>query len=67
MTDPPWFLVTGLPWPEDQDGAEIAGPALAIAPAVTQVVRPVGPDGRPVRLGRDLAVMLDAGSRCAAG
>jgi hypothetical protein len=22
MTDPSWFLVAGLPWPEDQDDAE---------------------------------------------
>jgi hypothetical protein len=66
MTDPSWFLVTGLPWPEDQDNAEIAEAALVIAPQVTQVVRPVGPDGKPVPLGRDLARMLNAGSRCAA-
>jgi hypothetical protein len=66
MTDPSWFLVTGLPWPEDQAGAEIAEAAFAIAPAVTQAVRPVGPGGKPVPLGHDLARMLDAGSRCAA-
>jgi len=66
MTDPSWFLVTGLPWPEDQDDVEIAEAAFAIAPAVTLVVRPVGPDGKPVPLGRDLALMLDVGSRCAA-
>jgi hypothetical protein len=66
MTDPSWFLVTGLPWPEDQANAEIAEAAFAIAPAVTQAVRPVGPDGKPVPLGHDLALMLDAGSRCAA-
>jgi hypothetical protein len=66
MTDPPWFLLTGLPWPEDSDGAEMAEAALAITPAVTRVVRPVGPDGQPVPLGRDLALMLAAGSQCAA-
>jgi hypothetical protein len=66
MTDPSWFLVTGLPWPKDQADAEIAEAAFAIAPYVTQAVRPVGPDGEPVPLGRDLALMLDAGSRCAA-
>jgi len=66
MTDPSWFLVTGLPWPEDQDNAEVAEAALVIAPHVTQAARPVGPDGKPVPLGRDLARMLDAGSRCAA-
>jgi len=65
MTDPPWFLVTGLPWPEDQDDAQVAEAAVAIAPHVTQMARPVGPDGKPVPLGRDLALMLDAGSRCA--
>jgi len=65
MTDPSWFLVTGLPWPEDQVGAAMAEAAFAIAPAVTQAVRPVGPDGKPVPLGHDLALMLDAGSRCA--
>jgi len=65
MTKPPWFLVTGLPWPEDSDGAEMAEAALAIAPAVTQVVRLVGPDGQPIPLGHDLALMLDAGSQCA--
>lgn len=66
MTDPSWFLVTGLPWPEDQTDAEVAEAAFAIAPPVTQVVRPVGPDGKPAPLGRDLALMLNAGSRCAA-
>lgn len=66
MTDPPWFLVTGLPWPEHQVDAEIAEAAFAVAPYVTQAVRPIGPDGKPVPLGRDLALMLDAGSRCAA-
>jgi hypothetical protein len=66
MTDPSWFLVTGLPWPEDQADAEVAEAAFAIAPYVTQAVRPVGPDGEPVPLGHDLALMLDAGSRCAA-
>lgn len=66
MTDPSWFLVTGLPWPEDQAETEIAEAAFAIAFYVTQAVRPVGPDGDPVPLGRDLALMLDAGSRCAA-
>ncbi len=66
MTDPSWFLVAGLPWAKDQADAEIAEAAFAIAPPVTQVVRPVGPDGKPVPLGRDLALMLGAGSRCAA-
>src|SRR5438874_6060332 len=66
MTDPSWFLVTGLPWPEDKVDAEIAEAAFAIAPYVTQAVRPVGPDGEPLPMGRDLALMLDAGSRCAA-
>ena len=66
MIRPPWSLVTGLPWPDDAGGAEKAEAALAIAPDVTQVVRPVGPDGQPAPLGRDLALMLDAGSSCAA-
>ena len=66
MTDPSWFLVAGLPWPEDQPVAGMAEAAFAIAPAVTQAVRPAGADGRPVALGRDLALLLDAGSRCAA-
>ena len=66
MTDPSWFLVTGLPWPEDQADAEMAEAAFAIAPAVTQAVRPVGPDGKSVPLGHDLALMLDAGSHCTA-
>jgi hypothetical protein len=69
MTDPSWFLVTALPWPEDQAEAEITEAAFAIAPYVTQAVRPTGPEGKPgkpVPLGRDLALMLDAGSRCAA-
>jgi hypothetical protein len=39
---------------------------FAIASSVTQALRPVGPDGEPVPLGRDFALMLDAGSRCAA-
>ena len=42
MTDPSWFLVTGLPWPDDQADAGMAEAAFAIAPDVTQVVRPVG-------------------------
>jgi hypothetical protein len=66
MTDPSWFLVTGLPWPEDQADADVAEAAFAIAPHVTQAVRPAGRDGQPFPLGRDLAMMLDAGSRCAA-
>jgi hypothetical protein len=66
MTDPSWFLVTGLPWLEDQAVAGMAEAAFAIAPDLTQVVRPVGADGKPVPLGRDLAVVLEAGSRCAA-
>jgi hypothetical protein len=66
MTDPSWFLVTGLPWPEDQAVAGMAEAAFAIAPDVTRVVRPVGADGKPVPLGRDLALMLEAGSQCAA-
>jgi hypothetical protein len=66
MTDPSWFLVAGLPWPEDQAAAGMAEAAFAIAPPVTQVVRPVGADGKPVPLGRDLALVLDAGSQCAA-
>jgi hypothetical protein len=66
MTDPSWFLVAGLPWSEDQAAAEMAEAAFAIAPPVTQAVRPVGADGKPVPLGRDLALMLDAGSQCTA-
>jgi hypothetical protein len=66
MTSPSWFLVTGLPWPEDQPDAELAEVAFAIAPYVTEIVRPAGPDGKPVPLGTDLGRMLDAGSRCAA-
>jgi hypothetical protein len=66
MTNPSWFLITALPWPEDQAGADVAEAAFAIAPYVTQAVRPAGPDGKIVPLGRDLALMLDAGSRCAA-
>ena len=66
MTDPSWFLVTGLSWPEDQADAGMAEAAFAIAPEVTKAVRPVGTDGKPVPLGRDLALMLDVGSRCAA-
>ena len=66
MTDPSWFLVTGLPWPEDQSDPDMTEAAFAIAPYVTQAVRPAGRDGKPVPLGHDLATMLDAGSRCAA-
>ncbi|MGH3305225.1 MAG: hypothetical protein ACRDOK_26885, partial [Streptosporangiaceae bacterium] len=65
LTEPPLFLVTGLPWPEDDHGAGMAEAALAVAPAVTHAVRPVGIDGQPVPVGRDLALMLDAGSQCA--
>jgi hypothetical protein len=36
MTNPSWFLVTGLPWPEDNANAEVAESAFAIAPIVTQ-------------------------------
>jgi hypothetical protein len=66
MTGPSWFLVAGLPWTEDQPVAGLAEAAFAIAPPVTQTVRPAGPDDKPVPLGRDLALMLDAGSQCAA-
>jgi hypothetical protein len=66
MTDPSWFLVAGLPWPEDRAGAGMAEAAFAIAPDVTKVVRPVGADGKPVPVGRHLALMLEAGSQCAA-
>src|SRR5258708_17851098 len=65
MTDPSWFLITGLSWPEDHADSEIAEAAFAVAPYVTQTVRPIGQDGEPVPLGCDLALMLDAGSRCA--
>ena len=66
MTDPSWFLVSGLPWPEYQSDPDMTEAAFAIAPYVTQAVRPAGRDGKPVPLGRHLAIMLDAGSRCAA-
>ena len=66
MTNPSWFLVAGLPWSGDQAVAGMAEAAFAIAPDLTQVVRPVGADGQPVPLGRDLALMLEAGSKCAA-
>ena len=66
MTDPAWFLVAGLPWPEDQAAAGMAEAAFAIAPPVTQAVRPAGADGKPIPLGRDLALALDAGSQSAA-
>ena len=66
MTNPSWFLVAGLPWPQDQLDADVAEVAFAIAPDVTEAVRPAGPDGEPVPLGRDLALLLDAASRCAA-
>jgi hypothetical protein len=65
MTDPSWFLVTALPWPKEQAEAEIAEAAFAVAPYVMLAVRPAGPEGKPVPLGRDLALTLDAGSRCA--
>jgi hypothetical protein len=66
MTDPSWFLVAGLPWLKDQAVAGMAEAAFTIAPPVTRAVRPVGADGKPVPLGRHLALMLDAGSQCAA-
>jgi hypothetical protein len=66
MTDPSWFLVAGLAWPEHQANAGMAEAAFAIAPEVTKVVRPVGADSKPAPLGRHLEPMLDAGSRCAA-
>jgi hypothetical protein len=66
MTDPPWFLVTGLAWPENPDEPELGEAAFAIAPDVTRAVRPIGHDGEPAPLGPDLALLLDAGSRCAA-
>jgi hypothetical protein len=66
MTDPSWFLVGGLPWPEDQAAAGMAETTFTIAPAVTQAVRPVGADGKPVPLGHDLALLLDTGAQCAA-
>jgi hypothetical protein len=65
MTGPPWFLVTGLAWPEDPDDPEIAEAAFAIAPDVTRAVRPTGPDSEPAPLGPDLALLLDTGARCA--
>jgi hypothetical protein len=65
MTSPSWFLVAGLPWPEEDANADMAEAAFAIAPYVTEAVRPVDADGKPIPLGRDLALMLDAGSRCA--
>ena len=66
MTHPPWFLVTGLPWPEDHANIEMAEAAFAIAPDVTKAVRPAGPEGKPIQLGPDLAGLLDTGSRCSA-
>ena len=49
MTDPSWFLVTALPWPEDHADTDVAEAALAVAPYVTQAVRPAGPDGNRFR------------------
>ena len=66
ITHPSWFLIAGLSWPEDDAEAEVAEAAFAIAPDVTEAVLPADPDGEPVPLGRDFALMLDAGSRCAA-
>jgi hypothetical protein len=66
MINPSWFLVAGLPWPENRAVAGMAEASFALAPPITQVVRPVGADGKPVPLGRDLALVLDAGSQCAA-
>jgi hypothetical protein len=66
MTNPSWFLVAGLAWPEGQANTGMAEAAFAIAPDVTKVVRPVGADGKPVLLERHFALMLDAGSQCAA-
>lgn len=65
MTNPSWFLVAGLPWPEDHADANLAEAAFAIAPHVTEAIRPSDEDGKPIPLGRDLVLMLDAGSRCA--
>lgn len=65
MTEPSWFLVAGLPWPDGHD-ADLAEAAVAIAPDLTKAARPVGNDGKPVPLGHDLALMLDVGSQCAA-
>jgi hypothetical protein len=59
MTDPQWFLVVGLEWPEDtQDMAEAA---FAIAPDVALAVRPVGPDGEPVSPSASLRNLIDVG------
>lgn len=65
MTNPSWFLVAGLPWPDDHANTEMAEAAFAIAPYVTEAVRPLDADGKPIPLARDLSLMLEAGSRCA--
>ena len=49
MTNPSWFLVTGLPWPEDHAEAEVAEAAFAIAPSVTLAVRQPDRTARPSR------------------
>jgi hypothetical protein len=58
LREPSWWLVHGLPWPEDATG--MAEAAFASSPDATLTLRPQGADGQPVPVSRNLEAVLFA-------
>jgi hypothetical protein len=56
LREPSWWLVHGLPWPEDATG--MAEAAFAASPDATLTLRPQGADGQPVPVSRNLQAVL---------
>ena len=56
LREPSWWLVHGLPWPEDATG--MAEAAFASSQDATLTLRPQGANGQPVPVSRDLQAVL---------
>jgi hypothetical protein len=56
LREPSWWLVHGLPWPEDATG--MAEAAFATSPDATLTLRPQGADGQPVPVSWNLQAVL---------
>lgn len=56
LREPSWWLVHGLPWPEDATG--LAEAAFASSPHATLTLRPQDASGQPVPVSRDLKAVL---------
>lgn len=61
LREPSWWLVHGLPWPQDATG--MAESAFASSPDAALALRPQGADGQPIPPSRTLeTVLLVAGA-----